>query len=141
MPNKQPPAPLVLYVYHCDECGHRGQVHQPESQQNEHSTCTACGATVVAEWDGGVALVVNKRLFIESIGTTAAQWRTAHPEHTGGVVLIWKGAVYGWKNCLRDAHQEQPGAYAVDEGGHVFIAEGGNEYDGAKCWVAIAPAN
>ncbi|TLX55628.1 antirestriction protein ArdR, partial [Stutzerimonas nosocomialis] len=45
------------------------------------------------------------------------------------------------KNCLRDAGHEQPGAYAVDEDGHVFIAEGGNEYDGAKCWVAVGTSN
>lgn len=29
------------------------------------------------------------------------------------------------------------GAIAIDTNGHVFIAEGGNEYDGAKCWVAM----
>ena len=29
--------------------------------------------------------------------------------------------------------------YAVDEAGHVFISEGGDDYNGAKCWVAINP--
>ncbi len=56
-------------------------------------------------------------------------------------MLVFQDKVYGWKNCLRDAGHEQPGAYAVDEDGHVFIAEGGNEYDGAKCWVAVGTSN
>ncbi|WP_407210685.1 MULTISPECIES: hypothetical protein [Enterobacteriaceae] len=53
------------------------------------------------------------------------------------MVLIWEGKAYGWKNCLRDAGCERPGAIAIDTDGHVFIAEGGNDYDGAKCWVAM----
>lgn len=67
----------------------------------------------------------------------AALWRKAHPEHaTTGVVMIWEENPYGWKNCLRDAHCERPGVIAVDVDNHIFIAEGGNDYDGAKCWVA-----
>ncbi|EPJ6132876.1 hypothetical protein [Citrobacter freundii] len=31
---------------------------------------------------------------------------------------------------------ERPGVIAVDVDENVFIAEGGNDYDGAKCWVA-----
>lgn len=77
---------------------------------------------------------------IEEIRNIAAQWRQANQENPGGVVLIWQGAVYGWKNELRDPQHEQPGAVAVDDTGCVFVAEGGTEYDGAKCWVA-APAN
>ena len=71
----------------------------------------------------------------------AANWREKepHPRATTGVVLIWEGEVYGWKNCLRDAAHERPNAIAVDEQGHVFIAQGGNDYDGAKCWVATSP--
>jgi hypothetical protein len=78
---------------------------------------------------------------IEALRTTAAQWRTGNQGHNGGVVLVWQGAVYGWKNCLRDAGHERPGVYAVDESGHVFIAEGGDDYNGAKCWVAVGPEN
>ncbi|HHT3808164.1 TPA: hypothetical protein ACTY0G_005093 [Klebsiella pneumoniae] len=77
---------------------------------------------------------------IEEIRSIAALWRQANQENPGGVVLLWQGAVYGWKNELRDPQQEPPGAVAVDDTGCVFVAEGGNEYDGAKCWVA-APAN
>lgn len=75
----------------------------------------------------------------EALRTTATQWRAANQDHHGGVVLIWENAVYGWKNCLRDASHERPGAYAVDEAGDVFISEGGDDYNGAKCWVAINP--
>ncbi|QIM40630.1 antirestriction protein ArdR [Escherichia coli] len=53
------------------------------------------------------------------------------------VVLIWNDAVYGWKNCLRDPQHERPGAIAIDSSEHIFIAEGGNEYDGSKCWVVL----
>jgi hypothetical protein len=49
----------------------------------------------------------------------------------------WCGkARYGWRNSLRDAGHERPSVYAVDEAGHVFIAEGGDDENGAKCWVA-----
>jgi len=46
---------------------------------------------------------------IEVLRTTATQWRTVNHEHSGGVVLFWQGAVYGWKDCLRDAFHERPG--------------------------------
>lgn len=65
----------------------------------------------------------------------AAAYREAWPGHNHGVVLIWEGKAYAWKNCLRDAQHERPGVIAIDANGHVFIAEGGNDYDGAKCWV------
>ncbi|EBM5962820.1 TPA: antirestriction protein ArdR [Salmonella enterica subsp. enterica serovar 16:l,v:-] len=68
----------------------------------------------------------------------ARHWREQNPEHAdSGIVLIWQQTAYGWKNCLRDAHHERPGAIAIDTDGHVFIAKGGNEYDGAKCWVVF----
>ena len=70
----------------------------------------------------------------------AAKWRDAQAQTDNraktGVVLIWRGEVYGWKNVLRDAASEQPGAIAVDTKGHVFIAEGGDAYNGADGWVA-----
>ena len=68
----------------------------------------------------------------------AAEWRDAQTDNraTSGVVLIWRGEVYGWKNVLRDAASEQPGAVAVDSSGNVFRAVGGDAYNGAKCWVA-----
>jgi|TARA_R110000850_G_scaffold137482_2_gene258653 hypothetical protein len=78
---------------------------------------------------------------IEELRTAAAQWRAERPQYRSGVVLVWMGEVYGWKSCLRDASHERPGVYAVDEVGHVFIAEGGDDYAGAKCWVAVGPEN
>ena len=71
----------------------------------------------------------------------ALEWRENQSEEirTSGVVLIWKGEVYGWKNVLRDASSERPGAVAVDTNEHVYIAEGGDDYNGAKLWVAMEP--
>lgn len=71
------------------------------------------------------------------IRKVASLWRDGNQENPGGVVLIWQGAVYGWKNELRDANHERPGAYAVDAAGAVFVAEGGTDYDGAERWVAV----
>ncbi|WP_168402998.1 antirestriction protein ArdR [Erwinia amylovora] len=68
----------------------------------------------------------------------ADAWRLKNQDHAdSGVVLIWGGKVYGWKNLLRDASHERPGAIAVDTAGHVFIAEGRNDSDRAKCWVVF----
>lgn len=71
--------------------------------------------------------------------TIAANWRAEQPETraTSGVVLIWQGQAYGWKDKLSNAAHEQPGAVAVDADGHVFIATGGDQDNGAKCWVAL----
>jgi len=73
---------------------------------------------------------------IQNARVAASQWRSEHPDHQGGVVLVWDGQAYGWKDRLRDAGHERPRAYAVDADGHVFVAEGGDDYNGAKCWVA-----
>lgn len=76
---------------------------------------------------------------IEALRASASKWRTGNPEHRGGIVLVWEGEVYGWKNELRDPSSERPGAYAVDKYGLVFQAQGGDDYHGAKSWVAIDP--
>jgi len=78
---------------------------------------------------------------LRTLLTTVEQWRISNPNRHDGVVLVWRGEVYGWKNKLRDAVHERPGAYAVDEAGHVFIAEGGDDRNGAKCWVVVDLAN
>ncbi|MEX5498360.1 hypothetical protein [Pseudomonas syringae] len=72
----------------------------------------------------------------EALRATANKWRSINQDHRGGIVLIWQGAVYGWKDSLRDASHERPGVFAVDETGHIFIAEGGDQHDGAKGWAA-----
>lgn len=67
----------------------------------------------------------------------AKNWRKQNPEHVNsGIVLIWDGKAFGWKNCLRDPQAERPETIAVDVDGNIFIAKGGNDYDGAKCWLA-----
>lgn len=72
---------------------------------------------------------------MSKILSAAIKWREEHPEHVSGVVLVWNNEAYGWKDKLRNPEHEQPGAYAVDDENRVFIATGGNDYDGAKCWV------
>ena len=54
-----------------------------------------------------------------------------------GVVLIFDGEVYGWKNCLRDANHERPDVIAVDADYHVFMAVGGDDQEGAKGWITV----
>lgn len=77
-------------------------------------------------------------MLAKQLRAIAQKWR-AESHSPSGVVLIFEGAVYGWKNSLRDAGHEQPNAFAVDADGHVFVAEGGNSYDGAKCWSVYKP--
>lgn len=48
--------PLVLYVYRCVACGHAGELRLAESLPEVTAACSACGAEVIAEWDGGVEL-------------------------------------------------------------------------------------
>lgn len=66
----------------------------------------------------------------------AHKFREEYDKPTG-VVLIWEGSAYGWKDKLRDAGHERPGAIAVDPDAHLYQAQGGDEYNGAKHWVAI----
>lgn len=52
--------PVVLYVYYCTNCGHDGRVHLEENEPEVTTVCNVCGAEVLAEWDGGVALTINR---------------------------------------------------------------------------------
>ena len=74
---------------------------------------------------------------VQEARLAAAAWRARWPGHAGGVVLVWSGEGYGWKNCLRDADHERPGALAVDADGNVYRAEGGDDQDGALAWVVV----
>jgi hypothetical protein len=76
-----------------------------------------------------------------TLARLGTRYRFDTPGNEEGVVLIWDGQVYGWKNVLRNAEHAQPGAIAVDPEGHVFIVEGGNNYDGAKAWVGMFPVD
>lgn len=71
----------------------------------------------------------------------ANKWRSDNPARVGGVVLVWQGKVYAWKDKLRDPSCERPGAIAVDHEGHLFLAEGGNDDSGASVWTVINQAN
>lgn len=45
----------IFYSYHCGECGHEGGIHlEGDGHEGEHAACSACGAEVTIEWDGGV---------------------------------------------------------------------------------------
>ena len=70
----------------------------------------------------------------------ATNWRLENTQHQGGVVLVWEGEAYGWKNALRNPDCERPGACAVDAEDHVYVAEGGDDINGAKCWVVVNKA-
>lgn len=74
---------------------------------------------------------------LDAARTAATAWRSRWPGHDAGVVLVWNGTGYGWKNSLRDASHERPGALAVDTDGNVYRAEGGNDQDGAQAWVVV----
>jgi hypothetical protein len=76
---------------------------------------------------------------IEALCSAAAKWRAGNQQYREGVVLVWEGEGYGWKNELRDPASERPGTYAVDKAGLIFKAEGGDDYNGAKAWVAVDP--
>lgn len=71
----------------------------------------------------------------------AAAYRTSQTNElhrmTGGVVLVFDGLAYGWKDRLRDPQHERPGALAIDARGVIFEAVGGNDQDGAKAWEEI----
>ena len=70
----------------------------------------------------------------------AKEWREQQSEahrKNSGVVLVWEDSVYGWKNELRDANHERPGAIAVNLDGNIFRAEAGDDFNGALGWVAL----
>ncbi|TCT82689.1 hypothetical protein EDC48_12288 [Gibbsiella quercinecans] len=65
----------------------------------------------------------------------STSWRKEHPEHaTSGIVLIRNNQPHDWKNRLRGAYYERPDVITINFDNHIFIAEGDNEYDSAKCW-------
>ena len=74
---------------------------------------------------------------LEKIRRLAATWRERNPQCSEGIVLIFRGRAYGWKNALRDPNHEKPGVYAVDAAGAVFRAIGGDAYNGAAGWKPV----
>ncbi len=66
----------------------------------------------------------------------AATWRAAQPENRrdAGIALVYQGAVYGWKDTLRDPQHEKPGVIAVAVDGQAWFGSGGDDYNGAAEW-------
>lgn len=56
---------------------------------------------------------------------------------TNGLILIYQGKAYGWRDCLRDPQTERPKAIAVDPEGRLFVATGGDDYQGAESWYPL----
>jgi len=72
----------------------------------------------------------------------AKKWRLdnaeTHPQMLNtGLVLIWEGSAYAWRDKIRDASTERPNVIAVDIKGRCFRAEGGDDDAGAKVWVVV----
>lgn len=67
----------------------------------------------------------------------ANEWRSLDLAQygQGGIVMIYGGKAYGWKDQLRDPQHEAPGSVAVTITGDLFKACGGDEYNGAEQWV------
>jgi predicted SprT family Zn-dependent metalloprotease len=57
---KNKTVPNVLYTYRCP-CRHRGEIRlKDDSHDGETVDCSACGATVRIEFDGGVTFEVAR---------------------------------------------------------------------------------
>lgn len=67
-----------------------------------------------------------------------AQAYRAENNRPGGVVIIFKGQAGGWMDKLREPHRYEPGCIAVDTNGNQFLAVGGDPYNGAEEWQALA---
>ena len=55
----------------------------------------------------------------------------------GGFVVLNGGVPTGWMDRLGDPRKWMPGVIAVSPNGIQWIAQGGDEIDGAKCWARI----
>lgn len=67
----------------------------------------------------------------------ARSWRErqgSDGERSLGYVVMFNGAVMGWKRELDSPQDWQPGCLAISLEGEVFQAVGGNGYDGALVW-------
>lgn len=77
---------------------------------------------------------------LQKLQLVAKQWRDSWDSYPDGVVLIWNMKVYGWKSTLREPSAERPGSIAIEADGRAYIAEGGDDQNGAEKWVLLAPA-
>lgn len=77
---------------------------------------------------------------LAAIQIAAKQYRlengTDCPYMAHGVVIVnQSGNACGWVNEPRNPEHWEPGCYAVDTNATVWVACGGNNYDGATEWV------
>lgn len=49
-------------------------------------------------------------------------------------MLVYQDQVAGWMNELRNPETWMPGTLAIDDNGNQWIANGGDDYNGAKQW-------
>ena len=70
--------------------------------------------------------------------TDIAQQYRSETNRRAGVVVVFQGQAGGWMDKLRDPHCWEPGCIAVDTDGNQFLAVGGDPYNGAKEWQALA---
>lgn len=69
--------------------------------------------------------------------TLAAQAFKNEVFGSGGFVVVLNGAVSGWVASLDHPEGWEPGCIAVDDVGRVWLAFGGNQYDGAASWEPL----
>jgi hypothetical protein len=124
----------VLYAYKCPGCLYDGQVYlSGDVHDGAPHECSACGAKVFLEWDGGVTFDIGPTL---DPVAEAISWREEHGYvGRGGVVVIFEGAVNGWVDRLRNPDHWRPGCIAVDEQGRTWSTTGGTEQGGALMWL------
>lgn len=67
----------------------------------------------------------------------AAERYRKREQLNGGYVILNGGVPTGWMDRLGDPRNWMPGVIAVSPNGIQWIAQGGDEIDGAKCWARI----
>lgn len=71
-------------------------------------------------------------------GALAAAFRAENPGHDGGYVTCWRlGAGPGWTIDLSSPNKFEPGCMAISASGQVFVASGGEYWNGAEKWSLI----
>lgn len=76
----------------------------------------------------------------EALREQARNWRAnqeAGCEHSIGYVVIFNGQVAGWKRYLDNPQGWEPGCLAVSPEGDLYLAVGGNSYEGALAWKPL----
>lgn len=74
---------------------------------------------------------------LQTIKTLADAYREEW-QRVGGYVVIYDGAANGWTLRLDNPGGWMPGCLAVEQGGAIYEARGGNDYHGAAEWVPLS---